>query len=56
MINADDHILVSALGMAVGYTQCQTERFAREATRTDQTPVVCQTAPDEVTDEARDAA
>ena len=55
-INADDHILVSALGMAVGYTRRQTKRFAREATRTERTPVVPQTAPDEATDEARDVA
>ena len=34
--DADDHTLVSALGMAVGYTRRQTERFAREAIRTEQ--------------------
>ena len=54
--DADDHTLVSALGMAVGYTQRQTERFAREAIRTEQSPMVSQTAPDDVTDDARDAA
>jgi hypothetical protein len=48
--------LVSALGMAVGYTRWHTERFAREAIRTEQSPVVSQTAPDDVTDDARDAA
>jgi hypothetical protein len=54
--DADDHTLVSALGMAVGYTRRHTERFAREAIRTEQSPVVSQTAPDDVTDDARDAA
>ena len=54
--DADDHTLVSALGMAVGYTRRQTERFAREAIRTEQSPMVSQTAPDDVTDDARDAA
>jgi hypothetical protein len=42
--------------MAVGYTQRHTERFAREAIRTEQSPVVSQTAPDDVMDDARDAA
>jgi hypothetical protein len=55
-INTNDHTLVLALGMAVGYTRRNTERFAREAIRTEQTPVVSQTAPDDVTDDAREAA
>jgi V8-like Glu-specific endopeptidase len=42
--------------MAVGYTRRHTERFAREAIRTEQTPVVSQTAPEYVRDDARDAA
>jgi hypothetical protein len=56
VIDTDDHNLVLALGMAVGYTRRNTERFTREAIRTERTPVVSQTGPDDVTDEARDAA
>jgi hypothetical protein len=55
VINTDDHNLVSALGMAVGYTRRNTEGFIREAIRTERTPVVSQTGPDDVTDETRDA-
>ena len=55
-IETDDHNLVSALGMAVGYTRRNTERFTREAIRTEQMPAVSQTGPDDVKDEARDAA
>ena len=56
VIRTDDHNLVSALGMAVGYTQRNTERFTREAFGAERTPVVSQTGPDDETGKVRDAA
>ena len=56
VIRTDDHNLVLALGMGVGYTLKNTECFTREAIGAKRTPVVSQTGPDNVTGEVRDPA
>ena len=56
LIGSDDHSLVLALGMAVGYPRKNTTCFTREAIKERQTPVVSKTEPDDVIDEDRDAA
>ena len=55
-LRSDDHSLVLALGMVVGYTRRNTVCFTREAIKERQTPVVSKTEPEDVIDEDRDAA
>ena len=51
-----DHSFPSGLGMAVGYTHRNAERFIREAIGAERTPVASKTGPDDVTKEVKDTA
>ena len=55
-LGADDHKLVSALGMAVSYTQRSSNSFARRVIRVERAPNTSQTVPNDVTGEVEDAA